>query len=82
MFGKTLTALILSATLSVAGASGQTGHPAPADTRSIAGNLLQTGEDLRTRLNWQSYEPYYLFAVVAHYRESPFKPAGPGVAPR
>jgi hypothetical protein len=30
-------------------------------------------------LDWQSYDPYYLFAVSASYRETPFTetPAAP-----
>jgi hypothetical protein len=81
MFGKsTLVGLILLAT-GVSQASELDLEPC------VNGGVSATGiwptefaeGGLKAGLDWQSYDPYYLFAVSASYRETPFTetPAAP-----
>jgi len=79
MFGKfTLAALaVMAAGLTQAGDL--------ALEPCINGDVSSTGTwptqlmegDSRVQLDWQSYDPYYLFAVSASYLKSPFEEDAP-----
>lgn len=78
MFGKILVCLILLAAVVDVPAAEPPVASQTIDTTVAGPDLpLPVGQGMYTRLNWRSYEPYYLFAVVAHYRESPFADSAP-----
>ena len=74
MFGRTLFAALALCAAGLAQAAEPNLEPC------MNGNVSRTGiwptqlpdGSAAGRLNWQSYDPYYLFAVSASYLESPF----------